>query len=206
MTSTPTLRRWLSFAGTGVILAVVVGILMLGRDRPSEAAPRVAKKDANPTWPLWGGTVQRNLVNLFEKNTPTDWSNRGKGKNILWSANLGSKAYGGPTIAGGKIFIGTNNNRPRNKEIRGDKGVLMCFRESDGEFLWQIVRDKLEAGRVNDWPEEGICSAPVIEGNRIWFVTNRCEVLCATTEGLAAGNVGPYKDEQYKSKTDGDIV
>ena len=101
MTSTPTLRRWLSVAGTGVILAVVVGILMLGRDRPSEAAPRVAKKDANPTWPLWGGTVQRNLVNLFEKNMPTQWSNLpGKEKNILWSVNLGSKAYGGPTIAG----------------------------------------------------------------------------------------------------------
>ena len=59
----------------------------------------------------------------------------------------------------------------------------MCFRESDGGFLWQIVRNKLEAGRVNDWPEEGITSAPVIEGDRIWFVTNRCEVMCAKMDG-----------------------
>ncbi len=205
MTSTPTLRRWLSFACTGVVLAVVLGILAWSRS--GERNVSADEKKAAASWPVWGGTVQRNLVNLFEKDTPTSWSNApGKEKNILWSANLGSKAYGGPTIAGGKIFIGTNNNRPRNKAIKGDKGVLMCFRESDGTFLWQLVHDKLEAGRVNDWPEEGICSAPVIEGNRIWYVSNRCEVICATTEGLSAGNVGPYKDEKYNSKLDGDIV
>jgi outer membrane protein assembly factor BamB len=210
MTSTPTLRRWLSFAGTGVVLAIVVGILAWARTGPQDVSANQkapAKQAGAHSWPVWGGTVQRNLVNLFEKNTPTDWSNTpGKEKNILWSANLGSKAYGGPTIGGGKIFIGTNNNRPRNKAIRGDKGVLMCFSEAKGEFLWQLVRDKLEAGRVNDWPEEGICSAPAIEGNRIWYVTNRCEVICATHDGLAAGNVGPYKDEKYNSKIDGDIV
>ncbi|MBY0231149.1 MAG: PQQ-like beta-propeller repeat protein, partial [Gemmataceae bacterium] len=33
----------------------------------------------------------------------------------------------------------------------------------------------------------------------------RCEVVCATTAGLAAGNQG-VKDEKYKSKTDADIV
>jgi outer membrane protein assembly factor BamB len=210
MSSTPTLRRWLSLAGTVAVFALVLGIVLV-TNKPAGSgkvtAARAAEAAAAHTWPVWGGTVQRNLVNLFEKNTPLEWSNiRGKEKNILWSIDLGSKAYGGPTMAGGKIFIGTNNNRPRNKDIQGDKGVLMCFRESDGEFLWQIVRDKLEAGRVNDWPEEGITSAPVIEGNRIWFVTNRCEVLCATTEGLAAGNVGPYKEEKYHGKTDGDIV
>ena len=134
---------------------------------------------------MWGGTVQRNLVNLVEKDMPTEWTtdNKGKGKNILWSAQLGSKAYGGPIVAGGKIFIGTNNQRPRDKLVRGDKGIMMCFNETDGEFLWQIVHDKLDGGRVNDWPEEGICSGPVVEGNRLWYVSNRCEVICATTAG-----------------------
>jgi outer membrane protein assembly factor BamB len=231
MSSTPVLRRWLSMGGAGVVFAAVLAVVACNRGptvdpvaaddkapadktsadkAPADKAPadKGGKAAEASTWPVWGGTVQRNLVNTFEKNTPTEWNNaRGKEQNILWSADMGSKAYGGPTIGNGKIFIGTNNNRPRNKDIRGDKGVLMCFRESDGQFLWQIVRDKLEAGRVNDWPEEGITSAPTIEGNRIWFVTNRCEVVCATTEGLAAGsNVGPYKDEKYHGKTDGDIV
>jgi outer membrane protein assembly factor BamB len=181
MTSTPTLRRWLCVAGTGAVLAVVLGLLAYNRGRVSLTAQE--SKEAPRSWPLWGGTVQRNPVNLVEKNMPTEWSNApGKEKNILWSAALGSKAYGGPTMGSGKIFVGTNNNRPRNKEIQGDKGVLMCFRESNGEFLWQIVRDKLEAGRVNDWPEEGITSAPVVEGNHIYFVTNRAEVVCVNTD------------------------
>src|SRR5262249_22207685 len=49
--------------------------------------------------------------------------------------------------------------------------------------LWQAVHDKLPAGRVNDWPEEGLCSSPVVEGNRLWYVNNRCEVICADPEG-----------------------
>lgn len=186
MSSTPILRRWVSLVGTGAIFTLVLALLSWQRAPvlPGGDARAEEEKAARAAWPLWGGTVQRNLVNLVEKNIATDWSvAKDKEKNILWSVNLGSKAYGGPTIGNGKIFVGTNNNRPRDKEIRGDKGVVMCFRESDGEFLWQIVHDKLEAGRVNDWPEEGICSAPVIEGNRIWYVSNRCEVLCVDTSG-----------------------
>jgi outer membrane protein assembly factor BamB len=199
MSSTPTLRRSLSLVCTGLVFAGVITILACtARDPRSEVVAKekaAQARDGSHTWPLWGGTVQRNLVNLFERNTPTDWSNApGKEKNILWSANLGSKAYGGPTMGGGKIFVGTNNNRPRDKSILGDKGVLMCFRESDGEFLWQIVRNKLEAGRVNDWPEEGITSAPAIEGDHIWFVTNRCEVLCATMASKIVWTLDMMKD------------
>src|SRR5579884_3772154 len=219
MTHNPALRRWLSLAGTGAVFAIVLGVLAfqkspgpsVGRasaDEEKAARDRADVKDmAARSWPMWGGSLQRNPVNLKETGIATNWSTAtGKEKNIKWSVNLGSKAYGGPIVSGGKIFIGTNNNFPRNKEIRGDKGVLMCFRESDGSFLWQSVNDKLTAGRVNDWPEEGICSSPVVEGNRIYFVSNRCEVVCATTEGLKGGNVGPVKDEKYKSDTDADIV
>jgi outer membrane protein assembly factor BamB len=196
MTSTPLLRRWLSFAGTGVVFAIVLGILLLNREPAPEASSLTAAQEkARHSWPVWGGTVQRNLVNLFEKNVPTDWDNApGKEKNILWSANLGSKAYGGPTIGGGKIFIGTNNNRPRDKNIHGDKGVLMCFSEAKGEFLWQRAFDKLEAGRVNDWPEEGICSAPAIEGNQIWYICNRCEVICSTHDNKIVWKLDMIKD------------
>src|SRR5690606_19085883 len=68
------------------------------------------------------------------------------------------------------------------------------------------VHDKLPAGRVNDWPREGICSAPVVEGNRLWYVSNRCEVVCADTEGFTDGKNDGVQDEKYKSKIDGDII
>jgi len=59
----------------------------------------------------------------------------------------------------------------------------MCFRESDGAFLWQAVHDKLASGEANDWPHYGVCSTPVIEGDRVYYVNNRCEVVCLDAEG-----------------------
>jgi outer membrane protein assembly factor BamB len=39
-----------------------------------------------------------------------------------------------------------------------------------------------------------------VEGNRLYVVTSRCEVLCLDTEGQANGNDGPFMDEaQYVS-------
>src|SRR5690606_8402109 len=69
------------------------------------------------------------------------------------------------------------------------------FDEKSGDFLWQLVVPKLGAGKVNDWEFLGICSSPEVEGNRIYIVTNRCEVLCLDVNGQADGNDGPFKDE-----------
>jgi outer membrane protein assembly factor BamB len=206
MNAFPALRRWVLAACTAAVFAAVFVVLALqNASGPSQvsAGPAAA---ASGAWPLFGGSVNRNLVNLVDKNIPMKWNLKaGAEQNVKWSAPLGSKAYGGPIISGGKIFVGTNNNSPRNPEVTGDKGILMCFDEATGKFLWQYISDKLDAGRVNDWPDEGICSSPVVEGDRLWLVTNRCEVVCLSTEGLAAGNKG-VTDEKYKSKTDADVI
>ena len=133
-------------------------------------------------WPMWGGTPQRNMVNTVEKNIPDTWD-VATGKNIKWVAQLGSQSFGNPVVAGGKVFVGTNNQSERQPKVKGDKGVVMCFREADGKFLWQNVHDKLAAGRVNDWPMQGICSTPCVDGNRVYYVSNRCELVCADVEG-----------------------
>ena len=97
----------------------------------------------------------------------------------------------------GKIFVGTNNDLLRDPEVVGDKGVIMAFRESDGEFLWQMVHDKLESGQVNDWPFQGICSSPHVEGDRLYYVSNRGEIVALDTEGFRDGeNDGSYTDEE----------
>jgi outer membrane protein assembly factor BamB len=183
MKTYPTLRRAVAATASLLVFALILtAVAFSNRTEDSQ----VARKDAGAPWPLFGGTVQRNMVNTFEKNMPDDWSvAAGDEKNIKWSVDLGSKAYGGPVIADGKIFIGTNNERvpPIDPKITGDKGVMLCFRESDGKLLWASIHDKLPAGRVNDWPTEGICSSPVVEGKRLYYVSNRCEVICAGTEG-----------------------
>ena len=98
------------------------------------------------------------------KGLPTDWDVKTK-KNVKWVAQLGSQSYGNPVVADGKVFVGTNNENPRDPKQPGDRGVLMVFRESDGEFLWQQTHEKLASGRANDWPYQGVASSPLVEGN-----------------------------------------
>src|SRR5579871_2566115 len=92
-------------------------------------------------WPMWGGTPDRNMVS-DAKGIVTTWDVNSK-KNVKWVSELGSQNYGNPTVADGKVFVGTNNEGNRDKKFTGDKGVLMAFNESDGKFLWQQVNDKL---------------------------------------------------------------
>ena len=129
-------------------------------------------------WPMYGGHLQRNFANKLADGVPESWD-ISDGTNVAYSVRLGSRAYGGPVMSGGRILIGTNNEFPRDPSIKGDKGVMMCFSEKDGAFQWQIVHDKLKAGRVWDWPQQGVCSTPCIEGDRFWYIGNRCEVICA---------------------------
>src|SRR5690606_8283284 len=97
---------------------------------------KVVKSDPKYPWPLFGGTLQRNLVNLTDRNIALDFDLDPKmtdqfdpknAKNLKWFQNLGSRSYGGPIIAEGKVFVGTNNEQPRDPNIKGDKGVVMCF-------------------------------------------------------------------------------
>jgi outer membrane protein assembly factor BamB len=146
------------------------------------------------------------MVNDVETGIPSDWDVKTK-KNIKWIQPLGSQSYGNPVIVDGRIFVGTNNDGERNEKIHGDKGVMMCFRESDGTFLWQAVHDKLEAGRVNDWPLQGICSSPCVQDGKAYYVSNRAEIICADIEGFTDGeNDGPFKDEKYNGPIDGDFI
>ena len=73
-------------------------------------------------------------------------------------------------------------------------------------FCGKITHTKLTSGRVNDWPLQGICSTPYIEGDRLYYISNRCEVVCIDTEGFRDDeNDGPYQDETETSIIDGDI-
>lgn len=141
-------------------------------------------KGAKSDLPMYGGSPARNMVNTIDKDTPVVWNvEDGKRKNIKWVAEIGGKSYGGPVIANGVVYMGTDNRNPRDKKIVGrEKAVLMAFNEADGKFLWQIVHDlpnvPSEEGR-----SEGLCSTPIVEGKRLYYVTPQCELICATTEG-----------------------
>lgn len=154
---------------------------------------------------MFGDGPSRNMVSA-EKGLATKWDPE-TGQNILWSANLGSQSYGGPVLGDGKVFVGTNNEGKRNPKLTGDRGNLMVFDAKTGKFLWQSAHPKLPAGRVNDWPLQGVCSTPAIEGDRVYYVSNRAEVIAADTEGFFdKQNDGPFDKETEKSEIDEDVI
>ncbi len=159
-------------------------------------------------WPTWGGTPTRNMVSS-ETGVPesfdagkyvgnTEEIDLATTKNVKWVAKVGSQTYGNPAVAGGKVFVGTNNESPRDPRIVGDRGILYCLDEKTGKLLWQLAVPKLGTGKVSDWEFLGICSSPTVDGDKVYIVTNRCEAMCLDVNGQANGNDGPFKEEgQY---------
>jgi len=156
-------------------------------------------------WPMWGGTPSRNMVSPMT-GLPTTWDLK-TGKNVKWVAELGSQSYGNPTVGGGVVMIGTNNEALRDPKQPGDRGVLMAFREATGEFLWQATFEKLSAGRANDWPFQGIASSPLIVGEAAYFTSNRGQIVAVDLQGFHDNeNDGAVKDEKLAGKHDPDIL
>jgi len=162
-------------------------------------------------WTQWGGGQYRNLVSR-ETGVPASFFPGKKArdrlgfdpkttKNVRWVVRLGSENYSGPVVAGGRVYIGTNDediDDPRFRPTRG--GVLMCLDEKSGDLLWRLVVPRLEIDRKlvsEDFDDMnlGICSTPTVEGNRIYLITNRSEVVCLDVAGMANGNDGPFREE-----------
>ena len=178
-----------------VIFLLVVGLVTTGATSLAEAQGEAG---------MFGNTPSRNMVS-DDTGVPETWDPK-TGANILWTQPVGSQAYGGPTVGNGKVYVGTNNEGVRNPDYEGDKGVLMAFDAASGEFVWQMVHDKLSAGRVNDWPLQGVCSTAFVDGDRVWYVSNQAHVVCLDANGLANGNDGPFTGETGTGPTDGDIL
>ncbi len=143
--------------------------------------------------PQWGEKHSRNMVssetNLVDDFDPTT------GKNVKWMVSLGSQTWSTPIVADGKVFIGTNNQPPRDPRHDGDRGILLCLNEENGALLWQLVVPKLGPDQYLDWPRTGIVSPVTVEDDRVYVITNRGEAVCLDIHGQSNGNDGPYLDE-----------
>jgi outer membrane protein assembly factor BamB len=122
--------------------------------------------------------------------------------NVRWAAKLGNETYSSVAVADGRVFVGTNDaslKDPRYASTGG--GLLMCLDERSGRLLWQLP--VLRLGGMNGQFRKyanlkhdlGICSSPTVDGNRVYVVTNRGEVLCLDVAGMSNGNHGEYHDE-----------
>ena len=182
--------------GFHVLTPMVVAMLTIAA-LPALSAPARAADQ-----PQWGERFTRNMISA-ETNLP-DTFDPATGKNVKWVVDIGNETHGTPVVAGGRVLIGTNNAVPRDPRHKGNRGILMCFDEKDGRFVWQLVVPKLDrmAPPENtsrdillDWWSAGLCSPATVEGDRIYIVSNRGEVMCLDLQGMANGNQGPFMDE-----------
>ena len=154
----------------------------------------IAQQTPPGDWPQWGGSPARNNVSPARglpvewdvgqsDSTTGRWLNQGA-KNVRWAAQLGKDGFGSPVVADGKVFCTSNNEAgylPRFP-VETDLGCLLCFDRATGRFLWQHTVPKLRS-RDFDYGKIGMCSCPLVEGKRLWIVTNRSEVVCLDTDG-----------------------
>ena len=166
--------------GTLVLLPLLLAVVFV---RVLPAADR----------PQWGERHSRNMVS-DEKDLPTDFDPQ-TGRNVKWVASLGTESYASPVIAGGRVIVGANNGRPRDPRHQGRRGVLLCLDEATGKLCWQLVVPRFEHNIYLDWRTGGLCSPATVEGDRVYVMTSRAEIVCLDLKGMADGNDGPYRSE-----------
>ncbi len=153
-------------------------------------------------WTMLGGTPARNAVS-DAAGVPATW-NVDTGANIRWSVRLGDETYGSPVSDGKNVYVGTDNGVPRNRQITDERGVLMAFSAVAGKFLWQDTAPRLGRGLVL---LPSTTSSPLVEGERLYYMTAQCQLRCLDTEGFRDGeNDGPRRDEDETTPRAADLI
>lgn len=138
-------------------------------------------------------------------NPPADWDAE-TGRNIAWSVELPDETFGRPVVAGGVVYIGTNNNMTLNPAFKDGCGVLMAFSATDGRLLWQDLAPRVKRG-TGEFLLPSTTSAPHVESDRLYYVTAECQLRCLDTQGFADGeNDGPFTSEPFQDQRSADIV
>ena len=114
-------------------------------------------------WPQYygpsrdGTSAEKGLLRTWPKGGPT----------VLWTVPVGI-GYGGPAVAGGKVYL-----LDRDDKV-GD--TLRCFDLASGKELWSFAYDA--PGRF-DHP--GSRTTPAVDGNYVYTCGSRGDLYCIDT-------------------------
>ena len=145
-------------------------------------------------WPQWCGTDGKNMVSP-ERGLPDSFDpgskRSGSGTidlstavNVKWGTKIGDAFYSTPSVAGGRLYVGG---------LDGQDGIFVCFDAATGKRLWQWKAPPREVpGKIDGFsvgaatiPHQiGVCSSAAIDGDRLYFVSNRFDLVCLDTEDL----------------------
>jgi outer membrane protein assembly factor BamB len=157
----------------------------------------VATAALSGDWPQWCGSDGKNMVSP-EKGLPESFrpgvkqTRVGKidlstTKNVKWGVKIGDAFYSTPSVAGGKVYVGG---------LDGRDGIFVCFDAATGQRLWQWKAPPRQAPRtidgfsigISEIPQQiGVCSSAAVDGDRLYFVSNRFDLVCLDTAGQPPG-------------------
>jgi outer membrane protein assembly factor BamB len=132
-------------------------------------------------WPQWGATSCKNMVadeklpDSFapgEKDSQTGTIKLETVKNVRWARKVCATTYSTPVVAAGKVFLCGGGD---NKE-----GIIACLEEKTGRLLWCWQGGNSANGF-------GICSTPLVEGDRLYVVDLNCVAMGLDVNGQADG-------------------
>src|SRR5437763_779004 len=117
-------RRWFLAIVVSGGLATLIGMLPGVRHRAAAVPDDGNPRRAGPSWPMFGGTPSRNMVNPAALGLPTEWDDMQEPhRNIRWTAALPYKAFGSPVVSGERVYVASNDNRPRDGKTKGSRAV-----------------------------------------------------------------------------------
>ncbi len=111
-------------------------------------------------------------------------------RNVRWGVHLANALYSTPSIARGKIFVGG---------MERGQGIFACLDAATGKLHWKWKAPPKEFPKDIDGfnlgiheipPQMGVCSTAVVDGERVYFVSHRFEVVCLDVNGLSESQSG----------------
>jgi outer membrane protein assembly factor BamB len=150
-------------------------------------------------WPQWAGSDAKNMVS-HEVGLPDSFvpgEKRADGaidlttaRNVRWGVRIGDAIYGTSSIAKGRIFVGARQQT---------NGLFVCLEAASGkvQWAWKALAKKFPNDidgfhiGIHEIPAQmGVCSTAAIDGDRVYFVSHRFEVVCLDVNALSVGQAG----------------
>lgn len=143
----------------------------------------------------WGGGVSPNCVS-DARGLPEAL----EGAAPVWELRLGTHQYAIPTVDRGSLYLGVNDGGvTRDGYTPSGGGAVVCAELATGRIVWTLPIPRFIEGRVAPLHVDlwtcGVCSGLLVDGDRVYVIGNRGDVLCLDRRGQADGNGGPFTDE-----------
>lgn len=143
----------------------------------------------------WGGGESPNCVS-DAKGLPASL----EGAAPAWELRLGTHQYSIPTVDHDLVFLGANDGGVAREGYQpSGGGAVICAELATGRVVWTLPVPRCLEGKAEPYHFDlwkcGVCSGPVSDGERVYLLGNRGDVLCLDRRGQADGNGGPFADE-----------